>query len=97
MHGKTPPHASTRDNTSDPRIDAPTRENPNDPRLYSSREARKLLGGISETTFRKLVISGELPARRRGRHIVIPRADLARYIDELPKFVDDDQGPVQAS
>lgn len=73
MHVKTPP-------------DTPVRTNgeTNPERLYNSREARELLGGISESKFRQLTKSGDLPAKKQGTYVYVPQSAIDAYIAALP-------------
>jgi excisionase family DNA binding protein len=52
--------------------------------LYDSREARVLLGGISERTFRKLTASGALRTVKQGARVYVRRQDLEAYVAGLP-------------
>jgi excisionase family DNA binding protein len=49
-------------------------------RLYDSVEARELLGGISEPTFRRLTAAGELPVVRIGRKVYVEPAAIEEFI-----------------
>jgi excisionase family DNA binding protein len=49
-------------------------------RLYDSLEARDLLGGISESMFRRLTGSGELPSVKIGRKVYIEPATIEEFI-----------------
>ena len=51
------------------------------PLAYRVREAARLLG-ISRSYCYELVWSGELPHARVGHRIVIPAAELVRYLQE---------------
>jgi predicted DNA-binding transcriptional regulator AlpA len=84
MHGKTSADTPTHGNVS---------MSPN--RLYNSRETRELLGGISESTFRKLTASGELPARKIGAFVYVEQSAIDAYIGGLP-YVVDTETPTQA-
>jgi excisionase family DNA binding protein len=46
---------------------------------YRVREAAKALG-VSERTVRRMVATGELRARRRGRLVLIPARELERFV-----------------
>jgi hypothetical protein len=80
MHVKTPPESPVRTNRTN---GAPTPE-----RLYNSREARELLGGISESKFRQLTKSGELPAKKQGAFVYVPQSAIDAYIAALPPATD---------
>lgn len=66
--------------------DAPTHgsaeERPN--RLYNSREARELLGGISERKFRQLTADGLLRAKKQGAFVYVSQDAIDAYIASLP-------------
>lgn len=53
-------------------------------RLYNSREARELLGGISESKFRQLTKSGALRAKKQGAFVYVPQSAIDAYIAALP-------------
>lgn len=53
-------------------------------RLYNSREARELLGGISESKFRQLTKSGALRAKKQGAFVYVPQSAIDEYINALP-------------
>jgi hypothetical protein len=53
-------------------------------RLYNSREARELLGGISESKFRQITKSGELFAKKQGAYVYVPQSAIDAYIAALP-------------
>jgi excisionase family DNA binding protein len=53
-------------------------------RLYNSREARELLGGISERTFRELTKNGSLPAVKQGAFVYVRKSAIEAYIAALP-------------
>lgn len=53
-------------------------------RLYNSREARERLGGISESTFRRLTATGELPAVKQGAYVYVTQDAINDYIAALP-------------
>ncbi len=46
------------------------------------KEAADYLGGISTTTVRRLIGRGLLRANRTLRHILIPVAELDRFLEE---------------
>lgn len=48
---------------------------------YSVKEAAEILG-ISEKTIRRLVVSGELRVSRKIRHLIIPKTELERFLNE---------------
>lgn len=54
------------------------------PPLLNSRQARKALGDMPESTFRLLTKTGALPSRKQGARVVIRLEDLKAYIDNLP-------------
>lgn len=59
-------------------------------RLYNSQEARVLLGGISESTFRRLTArsrDGQPPrlrAVKQGAYVYVPQDAIDEYIASLP-------------
>ncbi len=73
MHVKTPPESPVR-------VNGETKPE----RLYNSREARELLGGISESKFRQLTKSGELGAKKQGAFVYVPQSAIDAYIAALP-------------
>jgi hypothetical protein len=79
MHGKTSPDAPAHGNVT---------VKPN--RLFNSREARELLGGISESTFRRLTGSGRLEARKQGVFVYVSQSAIDAYIARLPKLTSDE-------
>jgi excisionase family DNA binding protein len=59
----------------------PNTTNPPSGRLsYKIPEAATLLG-ISESSIRRAIESGQLKACRRMRHILIPRAELEKFVE----------------
>jgi hypothetical protein len=83
MHVKTP-------------ADTPTHVSPGSAlnRLYNSQEARVLLGGISESTFRRLTSrrDGQPPrlrAVKQGAYVYISQAAIDEYIASLPSAVEE--------
>jgi excisionase family DNA binding protein len=52
-------------------------------RVLTVPEAAALLG-ISPGTYYRAAARGEVPARRIGRRIVCPGAELARFLDGVP-------------
>jgi hypothetical protein len=52
--------------------------------VYNSREARFLLGDISEPMFRKLTKSGELRARKIGSFVYVEPAEIERFVKSRP-------------
>lgn len=77
MYGKTSADTPTHGNVS---------MKPN--RLYNSRETRELLGGISESTFRKLTSSGQLRAKKQGVFVYVEQSAIDAYIAGLPTLID---------
>ena len=59
-------------------------------RLYNSKETRVLLGGISRSTFQRLIASGALEARKQGRSVVVTQQAIDAYIDRLPPVTEAD-------
>lgn len=53
-----------------------------DRRTYKVSEVSKMLG-LGETKTLDLIKSGEIPSRRFGRRIVIPREAFDRWLAEL--------------
>jgi len=43
------------------------------------------LGAMSQATAYRLIHSGALPARRRGRALLVLRSDLDAYLEGLPR------------
>lgn len=83
MHVKTSPHTPAHVNSGTP-VE----------RLHDSREARKILGGISEWYFRQLTKSGELRSVKQGRYVYVPQSAIDEYIAALPSAA---EPPVAAS
>lgn len=44
------------------------------------KEAAEYLGGVSEVTVRRLIAKGMLKSNRTTRHIIIPVAELDRFL-----------------
>jgi hypothetical protein len=59
-------------------------------RLYNSKEARALLGGISERTFRALTASKALTTKRQGARVYVSQEAIDAYIAALPSATDED-------
>ncbi|MFI7547243.1 helix-turn-helix domain-containing protein [Actinoplanes sp. NPDC049599] len=57
-------------------------------RLFNSREARELLGHISERTFRELTKTGALPAVKQGAFVYVRKSAIEAYIAALPAVAD---------
>lgn len=55
------------------------------PLLYSVKETRKKLGGLSDTGVRDLVRRGELDGRKLGARLMITAASLDRFAAGLPR------------
>lgn len=55
---------------------------------YSAAEAAQVLG-VSEATIYRRAATGELPARRLGRRLIISKAALHRWLGDSA----DDSGP----
>jgi hypothetical protein len=53
-------------------------------RLLNSKEIRALLGGISESKFRRMTRDGEIPLVRQGSYVYARASDIAKYIASLP-------------
>lgn len=47
--------------------------------------AAETLGGISSTTVRRLIASGELPVIRVGRRVMIEQSALVEWVDRVKK------------
>jgi hypothetical protein len=63
-------------------------------RLYNSQEARALLGGISESTFRRLTggRDGQPPrlrAVKQGAYVYVPQDAIDEYIASLPSAAEE--------
>jgi len=52
---------------------------------YSPQEAAAATS-LSHDVIEKAVRAGELPAKRRGRRILIPAGDLERWLDGLEDY-----------
>lgn len=48
-------------------------------------EVRRRLGDISDSTFYRLVRSGELPARKIGSLWRVPESELLKFTQEVPR------------
>jgi excisionase family DNA binding protein len=51
---------------------------------YSTREAAELLG-VSEKTIRRLVVRGLLRSSKALRHLLIPKKEIERFLDETSR------------
>jgi hypothetical protein len=73
MHGNAP-------------VDTPAHGNAVNPgrRLYNSKQARELLGGISERKFRQLTASGRLVTKKDEGRVFVEQSSIDAYIDSLP-------------
>ncbi len=58
-------------------------------RLINSIEARQILGNISESKFRALTKSGDLPAQKQGTYVYVRESVIRAYIDALPPAAED--------
>ncbi|NYG05709.1 excisionase family DNA binding protein [Phycicoccus badiiscoriae] len=58
-----------------------------EPIAVSVKEASGLTG-LSEYELRQAINRGELPAKRRGRRVLVPVDGLKTWIDSLPDYVD---------
>ena len=56
--------------------------------LASYEETREALGGISESTLRRLIRAGDLPAVKIGRRVMIARDALNAFVQERQKPAD---------
>ena len=54
------------------------------PPLLNSEQARKALGDMPESTFRRLTMTGALPSRKLGARVFVRLEDLKAFIDGLP-------------
>jgi hypothetical protein len=54
-------------------------------KFYTTRGARAALGGVSQGTLARLVLRGEIDARRFGARLLYPPESIARYLTEMPK------------
>lgn len=52
--------------------------------IYPSHEARMLLGGISESTFRRQYKSGRLVAKKIGAFVYVESDEIKRFLAGLP-------------
>lgn len=68
MHGKSP-------------ADIPTHGDVD--RLLNSNEVRALLGGISESKFRRMCANEEIDVVKQGARVYVRASKLAAYIDSL--------------
>ena len=53
--------------------------------LHSINDARRLLGGLSDTAVRDLVRRGELDGRKVGARLMVTAASLDRFAATLPR------------
>lgn len=53
------------------------------PIAYRPREAARILG-IGRSRFYELLAAGEIRARKLGHITLVPRAELERYLEQLP-------------
>lgn len=51
------------------------------PLTYTVKEAAALLG-ISEWSYRKAIGTGEVPGRRVGQRIIVPRQQLHQWLEQ---------------
>ena len=51
------------------------------PRLMSPQQVREALGLKSVKTVYTLIRNGELPQRRAGRHILVPRIGVVDFLE----------------
>lgn len=66
-------------------------KNPTDPpthgeikrRLYDSVEVRELLGGLSESTFRRMCRNEEIKTVKQGSRVYVEADELDAYIERL--------------
>lgn len=68
MHGKTPPELPTHGDVD---------------RLFNSAEVRERLGGISESTFRRMCRDKEIDFVKQGTFVYVRASALQAYIDSL--------------
>lgn len=52
--------------------------------IYPSHEARALLGGISESTFRRQIKSGELAGIKIGAYVYVTDEEIERFLKSRP-------------
>ena len=50
-----------------------------------SPEEAAVVAGLGRTTVFKLIAEGALPARKVGKKTIVLRADLMRFLEELPR------------
>lgn len=62
--------------------------------MYGSVEARMLLGGMPEPTFRRLTGLGRIRTKKVGGRIYVEADELRRFIDESPSGANPDPGSV---
>lgn len=60
-----------------------TNERMSDPEVLSIAQCARLLG-LTEKAVRRRIARRHLPFRRFGRRIIIIRAELLAYLDQLP-------------
>ncbi|NLI80898.1 MAG: helix-turn-helix domain-containing protein [Deltaproteobacteria bacterium] len=58
----------------------------------SIKEVARILN-VSETTVRNHIAAGKLPARRKGRHIVVSRSDLGAFATSSPPPLPEEPDP----
>jgi excisionase family DNA binding protein len=52
---------------------------------YRPREAAQVLG-VSRAKLYELIAAGEIRPRKLGTATLVPRAELERFLDELPAY-----------
>jgi excisionase family DNA binding protein len=63
-----------------------------EPLALRRREAAKVLG-LSVTTVDRAIKRGDLIAKRYGTRVLVPRTEIARYLEALGKVHDKEKPP----
>jgi len=64
--------------------DGPTSSVGITPRALKLKDACKYIGGVSEITLRRLIDRGVIKPNRSLRHLLIPVAELDRFLNQWP-------------
>jgi hypothetical protein len=64
---------------------------------YPSHEARVLLGGMSESAFRRLTLSGELRSKKRGRSVLVAAGEIEDFMARQPDGTSPSAGGLAAA
>lgn len=55
-------------------------------RLLPAREARRLMGDMSRSSFYRRLADGSLNALKDGHRLVVPESEVRRFSKSLPRF-----------